>query len=316
MSSIKQNIWGNERRFNDYPTYIRKNFSGRAQKVSVDAGFTCPNRDGTLGVGGCTYCNNQSFKPAYCNLDNSVTLQIEKGVGFFSKKHEDMRFLAYFQAYTSTHASLEKLIDLYEEALKHPGVIGLVISTRPDCLPNNLLDYLQAKSRTHYVMLELGVESCNNKTLEFINRGHTFEKSVEAIGKLAARGIHSCAHMILGLPGEDRDLVLQQAHEMSKLPVENLKLHQLQIHRGTIMEKQHLENPEMFNLYETVEDYIDLVIEYLENLNPRIVIERFISQSPRELLVAPRWGLKNFEFVEKLEKELALRNTWQGRLYG
>jgi uncharacterized protein len=291
-------------------------FSERVQKVSIDAGFTCPNRDGTKGTGGCTYCNNTTFKPTYCNLENPVSEQVNKGVEFFARKYDSMKFLAYFQAYSNTYAPLENLIALYDEALMHPKIVGLVIATRPDCLPNNVLDYLEKKSRQFYVMVELGVESCNNNTLAFINRGHSFEESAEAIQKLAARGIRSCAHMILGLPGETRETILSQARELSKLPLENLKLHQLQIHRHTVMEKQFRETPELFSIFHTVEEYIELVVDYLELLSPRIIVERFVSQSPRELLIAPKWGLKNFEFVDRLEKRLAERNAWQGRLAG
>ena len=285
------------------------------QKVSVDAGFTCPNRDGTKGTGGCTYCNNTTFKPSYCNLEHSVTAQLNKGVDFFARKYDAMKYLAYFQAYTNTYAPLENLIDLYEEALKHTKIVGLVIATRPDCLPNNILDYLEEKSKQFYVMVELGVESSNNETLTFINRGHTFEESAEAIEKLAARKIHNCAHMILGLPGETQETILNQARELSKLPLENLKLHQLQIHRKTVMEKQYRDNPDLFSIFHSVDDYIELVVDYLELLSPKIIVERFVSQSPRELLVAPQWGLKNFEFVAKLEKRLLERDTWQGRLF-
>lgn len=317
MNTINQQVfpWGHFRRYNDFPTHFRKMFSERVQKVSVDAGFTCPNRDGTKGTGGCTYCNNTTFKPSYCNLENTVTEQVNKGVDFFARKYASMSFIAYFQAYTNTYAPLVNLIDLYEEALKHPKIVGLVIATRPDCLPNNVLNYLEEKSKQFYVMVELGVESSNNETLAFINRGHTFEESVEAIEKLSARGIHNCAHMILGLPGETRLTMLNQAYELSKLPLENLKLHQLQIHRKTVMEKQYHDNPERFSIFHSVDDYIELVVDYLELLSPRIIVERFVSQSPRELLVAPQWGLKNFEFVAKLEKRMLERDTWQGRLF-
>nr|HPR60503.1 TIGR01212 family radical SAM protein [Prolixibacteraceae bacterium] len=273
------------------------------------------NRDGTKGTGGCTYCNNTTFKPSYCKLEHSVTAQVNKGVEFFARKYEAMKFLAYFQAYTNTYAPLENLIDLYEEALKHPKIVGLVIATRPDCLPKNVLDYLEEKSKQFYVMVELGVESGNNETLAFINRGHTFEDSAGAIEKLAARGIHNCAHMILGLPGETRETILNQARELSRLPLENLKLHQLQIHRKTVMEKQYRHNPDLFSIFHSVDDYIELVVDYLELLSPKIIVERFVSQSPRELLVVPKWGLKNFEFVAKLEKRMLERDTWQGRLF-
>ncbi|MCY1718765.1 TIGR01212 family radical SAM protein [Prolixibacteraceae bacterium Z1-6] len=306
--------WGHKRRYNDFPTYFRNLFSERVQKVSVDAGFTCPNRDGSKGVGGCTYCNNKTFKPTYCNLENSVTNQVEKGIEFFAKKYKSMRFLAYFQAYTNTYAPLADLKTLYEEALQHPKIDGLVISTRPDAVNAELLDYLAELSKKVYVMVEFGLESHLDRTLESINRGHTFAESVWALQETAKRGINNCAHMILGLPGESRDELLEQARAISQLPVKNLKLHQLQIHKQTLLEKQFAEHPERFTLY-TAEEYIDLVVDYLELLHPDIIVERFISQAPIDMLIAPKWGLKNFEFVAKVEKRLKERDTWQGRLY-
>lgn len=307
-------IWGHKKRYNDFPTYFRNLFSERVQKVSVDAGFTCPNRDGTKGSGGCTYCNNLTFKPTYCNLENSVTLQIEKGIRFFSKKYSSMKFLAYFQAYTNTYAPLNDLRNLYEEALACPGIVGLVISTRPDAIYPELLDYLAELSQKVYVMVEFGLESHLDKSLHSINRGHSFAESVRALEETAKRGINNCAHMILGLPGESRADWLEQARVISALPIKNLKMHQLQIHRGTMLEKQFNKNPEQFTLF-TADEYIELVVDYLELLRPEIIVERFISQSPHEMLVAPKWGLKNFEFVAKVEKRLKERNTWQGRLY-
>ena len=306
--------WGHERRYNDFPTYFRKLFSERVQKVSVDAGFTCPNRDGSKGIGGCTYCNNKTFKPTYCELENSVSSQIQNGIDFFSKKYKSMKFLAYFQAYTNTYAPLDDLKVLYEEALQHPKIVGLVISTRPDAVNAGLLDYLAELSQKVYVMVEFGLESHLDKTLERINRGHTFAESVWALEETAKRGINNCAHMILGLPGENREDLMEQARVISQLPVKNLKLHQLQIHKRTVLEKQYRENPNLFNLY-TAEEYTDLVVDYLELLHPKIIIERFISQAPHDMLIAPKWGLKNCEFVAKVEKRLAERNTWQGRLF-
>ena len=307
-------IWGHERRYNDFPSYFKKTFSERVQKVSIDAGFTCPNRDGKKGVGGCTYCNNKTFKPNYCDLDKSVTTQIQEGVDFFSKKYKAMKFLAYFQAYTNTYAPLENLKELYEEALQHPKIVGLVISTRPDCVDAELLDYLAELNKKVYVMVEFGLESHLNRSLELINRGHTFNESVWALEETAKRGINNCAHMILGLPGETRSDFLEQAKVISELPVKNLKLHQLQIHKGTRLEKEYAKNPEQFNLF-TAENYTELVVDYLELLNPKIYVERFISQAPVEMLIAPKWGLKNFEFVAKVEKRLKERDTWQGRLF-
>ncbi|MGC9352857.1 MAG: TIGR01212 family radical SAM protein [Mariniphaga sp.] len=306
--------WGHKKRYNDFPTYFRNLFSERVQKISVDAGFTCPNRDGTKGFGGCTYCNNKTFKPTYCNLENSVSHQVQQGIRFFEKKYNSMRFLAYFQAYTSTWAPLNDLIPLYEEALQHPKIVGLVISTRPDAVNEELLDYFAELSKKVYVMLEFGLESHLDSSLEKINRGHTFADSVWALKQTSKRCINNCAHLILGLPGENRNDFLEQARVISRLPVNNLKLHQLQIHKGTVMEKQYRQNPEHFHLF-SAEEYIDLVVDYLELLNPEIIVERFISQAPPELLIAPKWGLKNFEFVAKVEKRLKERDTWQGKKF-
>ena len=307
-------IWGHKKRYNDFSTYFRNKFSERVQKISIDAGFTCPTRDGTKGLGGCAYCNNKTFKPTYCNLGNSVTSQILEGIEFFGQKYKSMLFLAYFQAYTNTYAPLENLKMLYQEALQHPKVVGLVVSTRPDSVTTELLDYLAELSTKMYVMVEFGLESHLDKSLKLINRGHTFAESVWALEQTAKRGINNCAHLILGLPGETREELLEQAKVISLLPVKNLKLHQLQIHKGTLFEKQYLQNPARFNLY-TVEDYIELTVDYLELLNPSIIVERFVSQAPAEMLIAPKWGLKNFEFVAKVEKRLKQRDTWQGRLF-
>ena len=303
------------RRFTDYSSFVKQLFKKRVQKISIDAGFTCPNRDGEKGKGGCSYCNNATFKPTYCNLEKSVTQQLDEGVAFFSKKYPDIDYLAYFQAYSNTYAPIDDLKRLYDEAIQHPKVIGLVIATRPDCVNEEILDYLGEISKEHYVSIEYGIESHLNRTLEKINRGHTFEESVWAIEETAMRNIHNCGHLILGLPGESPDEMLDQARIISKLPIENIKLHQLQIHKKTLMEKQFNASPEAFALFHNVEDYIDLVIRYLELLDPRIIVERFISQSPMNMLIAPKWGLKNFEFVAKLEKELERRDTYQGRFF-
>lgn len=306
--------WKSKKRYNDFSGYFRNKFNGRVQKISIDAGFTCPNRDGSRGTGGCTYCNNLTFSPAYCNLEKSVTAQMKEGIGFFARKYDSMKYLAYFQAYSNTYAPFANLKILYEEAIEHKEVIGLVIATRPDCLTNEILDYLQELGQQYYIMLEFGIESHLNLSLHRMNRGHSFEESVWALEETARRNIHNCAHLILGLPGETEADWLEQARVISQLPVENLKLHQLQIHRGTRMYQEYKLNPDQFNMF-TVEEYLDLCIKYLELLNPAIIVERFVSEAPDDLLIAPRWGLKNFEFTAKLEKLLEERDTWQGRLY-
>ena len=284
------------------------------QKISINAGFTCPNRDGSKGWGGCTYCNNQTFSPEYCHTEKSVTEQLEEGIRFFSRKYPEMKYLAYFQAYTNTYDELSSLKAKYEEALSYPGVVGLIVGTRPDCMPDALLDYFTELSREKFVMIEYGLESTLDKTLLRINRGHTYEESENAIRRTAERGIYTGAHLILGLPEESREEILHHADRLSGLPVTTLKLHQLQLIRNTRMAKEYAEHPEEFHLY-TADEYIDLVIDFIEKLNPSIVVERFVSQSPKELLIAPDWGLKNFEFTAKVNKRIAERNARQGRLF-
>jgi uncharacterized protein len=307
--------WGHTKRYNDFSTHFRSLFQERVQKVSTDAGFTCPNRDGSKGKGGCTYCNNKTFNPSYCQLSKSISVQLEEGIAFFRRKYESMKFLAYFQAFTNTYAPYDDLVRMYEEAIKVPDIIGIVIATRPDCLNNEILDYFQKLAEDYYVMVEIGVESCENHTLEMINRGHTFEDSAIAIEKLATRNIHNCAHLILGLPGEDRNTLLNQAKIISTLPVENIKLHQLQIHKETAMAIQYKQQPELFELYPSATDFVELIVDYIELLRPSIIIERFVSESPAKLLIAPNWGIKNFEFVAKVERRLIERDSWQGKHY-
>jgi len=309
---MSQFLWGGAKRYHDFFGYYKGKFNGRVQKISIDAGFTCPNRDGLRGTGGCSYCNNLTFSPAYCNLEKSVANQLNEGIEFFSRKYTSMKYLAYFQAYSNTYAPLKSLKILYEEALSHPEVVGLVIATRPDCLSTENLDYLHKLAQNHYIMVEIGLESHLNSSLEKMNRGHSFEESIWAITETAKRKIHNCAHLILGLPGETDEDFLDQARMISRLPVENLKLHQLQIHKNTRLFNEFGDHPEEFHMF-TVDEYLDLCVRYLELLNPEIIVERFVSEAPDDLLVAPRWGLKNFEFTAKLEKLLEERNTWQGK---
>jgi len=300
--------------YNDYSTRLREILGMRIQKISINAGFTCPNRDGKVGTGGCTYCNNQTFNPDYCLHENSVTQQIAEGIAFFRKKHDEQKHLAYFQAYTNTYGDIAHLIDLYEEALSYPDIIGLVIGTRPDCINDELLDYFEELSRKSYVMIEYGVESTCDETLKAINRGHDFATAQRAIRATAQRGIHTAAHLILGLPGEDHATLLSHAHQLSELPLTAIKLHQLQLIKGTVMAQQFAMHPEQFRLF-SADEYIDLCIDFLELLNPDISVERFTSQSPSHLLIAPAWKIKNYEFVVKLQRRMIERNTLQGRLY-
>jgi hypothetical protein len=298
-------------RWRDLADFLAPRFACKVQKISIHAGFTCPNRDGTVGFGGCTYCNNQTFNPSYCQTEKGIAQQLEEGKAFFARKYPEMRYLAYFQAYTNTYGELEALKRKYEEALGVDGIVGLVIGTRPDCMPEALLDYLEGLNRRTFVWVEYGVESTHDETLARINRGHSFACAAEAIRRTAARGIAVGAHVILGLPGESREQILQQATDLSALPLDTLKLHQLQLIRGTRMAHDYGEHPEAFHLY-SAEEYIDLVIDYVARLRPDIVVERFTSQSPKELLIAPDWGLKNHEFTARLKKRMIERGVWQG----
>lgn len=300
--------------YNDLSGFLTHCFPYKVQKISINAGFTCPNRDGSIGYGGCTYCNNQTFNPAYCHTDKSVTCQLEEGKQFFARKYPEMKYLAYFQAYTNTYGELEVLKQKYEEALTVPDIVGLVIGTRPDCMPDDLLDYLEVLTQRTFVLVEYGIESTNDETLKRINRGHTFADAENAIRRTAARGIPVGAHVILGLPGESTDMLIKQAEELSQLPLTTLKLHQLQLIKGTRMANEFANAPETFHLY-TADEYIDLVIDYIEHLRPDLVLERFVSQSPKELLIAPDWGLKNYEFTDKVKKRMKERNAWQGKYY-
>ncbi|NDW10305.1 TIGR01212 family radical SAM protein [Dysgonomonas sp. 520] len=301
--------------YKDFGDFLQQRFPFKVQKISINAGFTCPNRDGLKGVGGCTYCNNQSFSPGYGAGQRSVLEQLKDGVDFFSYKYPEMKYLAYFQSYTNTYDETAALVAKYEEALAYPGVVGIIIGTRPDCMPDDLLNYFAELNKRTFLMLEYGVESTSDSTLQLINRGHTYAESVDAIRKTADRGIATGAHMILGLPNESREQILEHARVLSSLPLTTLKLHQLQLIKGTTMAQQYKDHPDWFSLF-SVDEYIDLCIDFAERLNPDFVIERFVSQSPKSLLIAPDWGLKNFEFTAKILKRFKERNTWQGRLYG
>ncbi|HOZ13205.1 MAG TPA: TIGR01212 family radical SAM protein [Tenuifilaceae bacterium] len=308
--------WGDNRRFNSYSNYFKREFGGRVQKLTIDAGFTCPNRDGTVATGGCTYCNNDAFNPSYCTPSKSITQQIDEGIEFHAVRYRRAdRYLAYFQAFSNTHAPLDKLEKLYSEALSNPKIIGLVIGTRPDCVDEQKLDYFQELSKKYYIALEYGVESCYNKTLEMINRGHNFEKSVWAIEETHKRGIKTGAHIIFGLPGESRDEMMAEAAILSKLPLSTIKFHQLQIIKGTAMELQYQQNPSMFNLF-GMEEYFNFMVDFLEQLNPTFVVERFTGEAPPRYLATPPWGnYRTDQLMVMLEKILEQRNTWQGRLF-
>ncbi len=281
----------------------------KVQKITINIGATCPNRDGSQGRGGCTYCNNNSFSPAFADGKKSVKEQIEKGISFFQHKYPKMKYLAYFQAYTSTYGrSVEELIALYEEALSYPNIMGLVIGTRPDCMPLALLDYLEDLAKKRFVLVEYGVESTLNTTLEKIQRGHTYEISVESIKETSRRNILVGAHLILGLPNETHNDFIDHARNLSLLPLDLLKIHQLQIVKHTIMAKEYANSPEEFHFF-TAEEYAELCLDFLEVLSPHISVDRFVSQTPSDLLIAPRWDMKNYAFTALLKKKAEERDN-------
>ena len=295
----------------DYGTWLRKRFPFKVQKLSVDAGFTCPNRDGHIGTGGCIYCNNLSFSPAYCNRQLSVREQLEAGKRFFGRKYPDMRYMAYFQSFTNTYADFDHLRRLYEEALEVDDIVGIVIGTRPDCVSLPLLDYLQQLNRQTMVTVEYGIETANDQTLQLINRGHDFQCSRHAVELTAERGITVGGHIIIGLPGETAEESIAQAHVMSSLPLDILKIHQMQIIKGTRLAAMYAEKP--FHLY-TPDEYTETIISYLEHLRPDIAVERFASQSPKDLLIAPQWGLKNYELTNLVVNKMKREGRYQGSL--
>jgi len=302
------------KRYLDYSSFIKLYFGERVQKISLDIGFSCPNRDGSKGIGGCTYCNNNTFNPDYCEPRKSIKTQLEQGIEFFSRKGKNNKFLAYFQAYTNTYGDFEELKKMYEEALNVPKVVGLVIGTRPDCISEEIIDYLNELSKTYFVSLEFGVESTNEKTLKAVNRCHTFKETKATFELCKNKGFHLGAHIILGLQNESKEDLMQHAFELSQLPIDTLKLHHLQIVKNSVMSVQYKRNPENFNLF-TSENYINFISEFITYLRPDIIIERFISEAPYDLLIAPNWGMKNFEIVAKIDKHLQNKNLWQGKNY-
>lgn len=296
--------------YNDYSSWMQHFFPFKVQKISVDAGFSCPNRDGTVSTGGCSFCNNRSFNPSYCKGAKSVTQQIEEGKNFFSHKYPQMKYIAYFQAFSNTYSSLERLKAIYEEALSVDGVVGIIIGTRPDCIDDEKIEYLKKLSERTFVMLEYGIESVNDSVLKAVNRGHTFEQSRSAVEKTHQAGILCGAHIILGLPGESREMIIKSAKTISALPLDILKIHQLQILKGTALAKS-AEHIHTFSL----DEYIELLADFIEHLRPTLVLERFVSQSPADMLIAPKWGLKNYEFTHKLLRYMQEHGMAQGNKF-
>lgn len=305
-----------ERRYNSFVGYFKQKYGCRLQKIVVDAGFTCPNRDGRVGFGGCTYCNNDAFHPNYSTPDKPILQQLEEGIEFHQNRYRKAEeYIAYFQSYSNTYAPLEHLKDLYSQALAHPKVRGIAIGTRPDCIDEEKLDWLQEVAKEKIVIVEYGIESCYDKTLQRINRGHDFATAVRAVEATAARGLHQGAHFIFGLPGESREELMGMAPIINSLPLNSVKFHQLQIIKGTPMEAEFASRLEDFVQF-GLEEYIDFFIDFLELLRPDIYIERFAGEVPPRFVNSTPWGkVRNVELLQMLERRLQERNTCQGAKY-
>ena len=303
------------KRYNSFVGYFKRKYGERLQKIVLDAGFTCPNRDGKVGRGGCTYCDNAAFHPSYSTAGKSLHQQMDEGIEFHKVRYRTTEhYLAYFQAYSNTYAPLERLKLLYEEALSHPQVVGIVIGTRPDCVDEEKLDYLAELAKDHVVIVEYGIESCYDETLRRINRGHDFETARRAVQMTADRGIDVGVHFILGLPGETRQMMLDGCELINSLPIRSVKFHQLQIVKGTRMEQEYAERPEDFERF-SLDEYLDFFTDILERLRPDIHIERFVGEVPPRFVNETPWGLiRNVELLRLLDKRLEERQTWQGRL--
>ncbi len=308
--------WGDNRRFNSYSRYFRETMGGRVQKVAINAGFTCPNRDGSLSAGGCTFCNNAAFTPSYCQPSKSVTQQIDEGIEFHSRRYRKAeRYLAYFQSFSNTYAPLDTLRTIYGEALAHPAVAGIVVGTRPDCVDGEKLDFFARLARDRYVAIEYGIESTFDETLRAINRGHDFACARRAVEMTAERGIHTGGHFILGFPGETDEMLLAQADTINSLPLTTVKFHQLQIFKDTAMADEYARDPRRF-VFRGMEEYIDFFIEILRRLRPSLVVERFAGEAPPRHRVGAGWGLvRNEELAARLDRRLTELDVRQGDIY-
>lgn len=285
--------------YRDYSDFLAELFDGKVQKLALNAGFTCPNRDGTKGKGGCVYCNNHSFNPSYAASTENITAQLERGRSFFAMKYPKMKYLAYFQAYTNTYAETKRLVELYEEAIRPEDVVGLIIGTRPDCMPEDLLLALKDINTRKKVIVEFGIESSHNDTLRRVNRCHTWEESTDAIIRTHDAGIPTCVHLIMGLPGETESMMLDTVDAVCRLPIATIKFHHLQILKGTRMATEAGRIP-VFGL----EEYLDLCVKIVKHVPTHIAIERFVSSAPSDMVIAPKWGLKNYQFTHLLLNRL------------
>jgi radical SAM protein (TIGR01212 family) len=289
---------------------VKKTFGTLVQKVNIDAGFTCPNRDGTLSEGGCVFCNNDSFKPGECRPTLSVTEQVQNGIGYLKRRYGAEKFIAYFQAYTNTYAPAEELESIYREALSEPSVIGIAVGTRPDCVDAQKLDLLQELAKDHFVLVEYGLQSIHEKSLRYINRGHDYHTFLKALDDTRARGLRTGVHTIVGIPTETREETLEMADVLSETPVEFIKIHQLQVIKDTPLAEVYKREP--FHVF-GYEEYIDFVVEFIERLRPDMVLQRMFATAPDEILIAPQWGRSRHEIIRDIERRFEERNTWQGK---
>lgn len=302
----------NELRYHAYGRFLKETFGTRVHKVPVNAGFTCPNRDGTVALGGCTYCNIDSFTPEGARARVPIREQVQNGIAYLKKRLGASAFIAYFQPYSNTYAPLEHLQRLYEQALDHPEVVGLSVGTRPDCIEDDKLAYLQQLSRDYFVTVEYGIESIYDETLRLVNRAHDYACTVDAIERTAAHGLRVCGHIILGFPNETVDQMLAMAEEISRLPLDFLKIHNLHVVRHTELARQYRERP--FHIF-SFEEWVDLVVPFLERLSPEIIIERLYGDAPKHLLIAPQWCRDGSRIIQAIQKELRRRDTYQGKGY-
>lgn len=308
--------WGDERRYNSYKNFLKSLFGGRVQKLTINAGFSCPNRDGTAGKGGCTFCLNDAFNPSYCHPEKSISQQLSEGIEFHRNRYRRADgYLAYFQAYSNTYNSLPHLKETYSHALLRPEIKGIVIGTRPDCIDEEKLDYFATLGKEKFISIEYGIESVHNQTLERINRGHTFEDAYKALRLTSSYSIHTGAHFIFGLPGEHPAMWMEDLEILNTLPIDSIKFHQLQIIKGTAMAEEYKEKTEDFHPFD-MQSYIDFIVEYTARLNPRFVIERFAGEVPPRFLHVNNWGLTRYDVVlRKIEEEMEKKDVYQGKYY-
>ena len=304
------------RYFNSYKQFLKDKFGARVQKLTIDAGFTCPNRDGSKGLNGCTFCVNDAFNPSYCTPTKTVQQQLNEGIEFHQKRYRHADFyLAYFQAYSNTYQTLDQLKKIYQPALDHPNIVGLIIGTRPDCIDDEKLDYFETLNKQLFVSIEYGVESIHNSTLTHINRGHDFETAVESITKTKKRNIHTGAHFIFGLPFETPEIWMNDIQIINKLPIDSIKFHQLQIIKGTEIENEFRQFPERFHIFD-VDNYIPFIVNFVERISPNIIIERFAGEVPPRYLSVNSWGSRRYDVIlQEIEKEFKRRGTYQGIFY-